>query len=75
MNKKIIDIDNLDNLDEVHVLSQTNYEADDVMFSAAKYCSENGIRCYILSTDKDLCQSLDDSITIAHKLRKENCKV
>ena len=57
----------ISNLDEVHVLSQTNYEADDVMFSAAKYCSENGIRCYILSTDKDLCQSLDDSITIAHK--------
>lgn len=37
------------------------------MFSAAKHCSENNIHCYILSTDKDLCQSLDEFITIAHK--------
>lgn len=57
----------ISNLDEVHVLSQINYEADDVMYSAAKYCSQHDIRCYILSTDKDLCQSLDDCITIAHK--------
>jgi len=54
-------------LSNVHVLSRDNYEADDIMFSAAKLCSENKINCYILSTDKDLCQSLDEYITIAHK--------
>lgn len=55
-------------LDNVHVISRTNYEADDVMFSAAKCCSDNEIKCYILSTDKDLCQTLDDYISIAHKV-------
>lgn len=54
-------------LQNVHVLSRTNYEADDIMFSAAKHCSYNNIPCFILSTDKDLCQSLDSFITIAHK--------
>ena len=54
-------------LSNVHVLSSEGYEADDVMFSAAKTCSYNNIQCYILSTDKDLCQSLDSFISIAHK--------
>lgn len=54
-------------LQNVHVISRENYEADDMMFSAAKHCSYNNIKCYILSTDKDLCQSLDNNITIAHK--------
>lgn len=54
-------------LHNVHVISSEGYEADDVMFSAAKVCSENKIKCFILSTDKDMCQSLDDYISIAHK--------
>lgn len=54
-------------LDNVHVISRQNYEADDMMFSGAKICSENNINCWILSTDKDMCQSIDDKITIAHK--------
>ena len=54
-------------LDNVHVISNQGYEADDMMFSGAKYCSKNNIKSYILTTDKDLCQSLDENITIAHK--------
>lgn len=54
-------------LQNVHVLSKTNYEADDIMFSASKYCSSNEIKCWIMSTDKDLCQALDNNISIAHK--------
>lgn len=54
-------------LNNVHVISSEGYEADDMMFSGAKYCSHNNIKSYILSTDKDLCQTLDNNITIAHK--------
>lgn len=54
-------------LDDVHVISQEGFEADDMMFSGAKYCSHNNIKSYILTTDKDLCQALDDNVSIAHK--------
>lgn len=37
------------------------------MFSASKICTKNKIPCYILSTDKDLCQALSEYTTIAHK--------
>ena len=51
-------------LNNVHVISSEGYEADDMMFSGAKYCSHNNIKSYILSTDKDLCQTLNNNITI-----------
>lgn len=54
-------------LKNVHTISSTGYEADDVMFSLSKICDRNETPCYILSTDKDLCQALSEYTTIAHK--------
>lgn len=41
----------------------SNYEADDVIASVAKYAKEKGLFTSIYSTDKDLYQLLDDNNT------------
>ena len=60
--------DLISNLPHAHSLQADNYEADDIMFSAAKLCSELKIPCFIFSTDKDLLQTLDEYISIVHKV-------
>lgn len=65
--------DLLSDLPHAHTLYSEGYEADDVMYSAAKICSQNNIDCYVFTTDKDLLQSLDEHVTIVHKVTlKEN---
>jgi 5'-3' exonuclease len=66
LNKTVLPL--IQYLKNVHVISALEFEADDVMYSAAKLCSEYNISCYILSSDKDMCQALDDNITIMHKV-------
>lgn len=60
--------DLISNLEHIHSLRADNYEADDIMYTGAKFCSQNGIDCYIFSADKDLLQALDEHITIVHKV-------
>ena len=60
--------DLISNLPHAHSLVADGYEADDLMYSGAKICSQMGKDCYILTADKDLMQALDEHITILHKV-------
>lgn len=64
--QKIRDL--ISNLPHAHSIYADNAEADDLMYSGAKICSNLGIKCMIFSADKDLMQALDDNITIVHKV-------
>lgn len=69
--QKIRDL--ISNLDHAHTLQSDMYEADDIMYSAAKICSELNRDCDIFTADKDLLQSLDEHITVVKKVTlKEN---
>lgn len=57
----------ISDLPHCHTLIAKEYEADDVMYSAAKECSKLNKKCYIYTADNDLLQSIDDYITIAKK--------
>ena len=48
----------------VPVLQCDGYEADDVIATVAKKCSEQGRQCRILSGDKDLMQLVNDTTLI-----------
>ncbi len=48
----------------IPVLQCDGYEADDIIATVAKKCSEQGATCKILSGDKDLMQLVDDNTLI-----------
>ncbi len=64
--QKIRDL--ISNLNHFHTIAGLECEADDLMFTGAKICSELNRKCYIFSTDKDLLQTLDENISIIHKV-------
>lgn len=43
-----------------------NVEADDTMGSVAKWAAKKGAKVYICSSDKDLCQLVDEKISMLH---------
>src|SRR5208283_5048269 len=51
------------------VLSQENFEADDVIATVARAAATRGMDVYICSSDKDCRQLLDDRVRI-YNLRK-----
>ena len=65
----------ISDLPHTHALVSNGNEADDVMFSAAKICSQNGIKCFIHSADKDLLQSIDDNISILKKVTLKESEI
>lgn len=58
----------ISDLDNVYCLYNENYESDDILFSAAKVCSINGVKALIHTADKDLYQALDENISILKKV-------
>lgn len=60
--------DLISNLNHTHCLKSRGFEADDVMYSAAKHCSNLGKDCLIFTTDKDLLQAIDEHINVVHKV-------
>ncbi|MBN2651479.1 MAG: DNA polymerase I [Spirochaetales bacterium] len=44
------------------ILRRDNFEADDIIATIAKMCDEQGRKCYILSSDKDLMQLVSDNV-------------
>ena len=60
--------DLISGLEHFHTLRAYGYEADDIMFSASKICSDLKINNYISTVDKDLLQSLDEYTKVVHKI-------
>ena len=48
----------------IPILRSDGYEADDVIASLAVQCQNENRPCFILSSDKDLCQLIGENITI-----------
>lgn len=65
----------ISDLDNVYCLYNENYESDDLLFSAAKICSNNGIKCLIHTADKDLYQALDENISILKKVTLHSSEI
>ena len=65
----------ISDLPHTHALVSEGNEADDVMYSAAKICSEHGIKCFIHSADKDLLQSIDENISILKKITLKETEI
>ncbi len=51
---------------EIPLLTADNYEADDVMASAAKQASKEGLDAVLVTTDKDVEQVIDEKISVLH---------
>lgn len=60
--------DLISDLPDSYFLYSENTEADDIMFSGSKICSDMKRKNLILSSDKDLLQALDEYTTIVHKV-------
>lgn len=58
----------LSDLPDSYFLFYENTEADDIIFSCSKICSNMKRENLILSSDKDLLQALDEYTTIVHKV-------
>ena len=48
----------------LHILDMEGYEADDILGTFAKRCSEQGHFCYIATGDRDSLQLVSDSTTV-----------
>jgi DNA polymerase-1 len=58
-------MDMLDKMD-IHKISMSGYEADDLIGTIAKECSENGLEVGILTGDRDAYQLIDDNIQVLY---------
>ena len=58
----------------IPTLSIPGVEADDTMGSIAKWAAKQGAHAYLCSSDKDLCQLIDEQITMI-QVHKENLHV
>lgn len=48
------------------------YEADDILGTLSKLCSDSGNECFILTGDRDSLQLIDDKVTVILATNKEN---
>ena len=48
----------------VKVIDYAGYEADDILGTLARTCSENGNQCFILTGDRDSLQLVDENVTV-----------
>lgn len=58
----------LSDLPDSYFLYYEDTEADDIMFTCSKICSDMKRENLILSSDKDVLQALDEYTTIVHKV-------
>lgn len=56
----------------VKVVECEGYEADDVLGTLSKLCSDSGNECYVLTGDRDSLQLIDDNVTVVLATNKEN---
>ena len=55
----------------VKVMECEGYEADDILGTLSKMCTDKGIECHILTGDRDSLQLIDDNVTIRLATNKE----
>lgn len=48
----------------VHVLEREGFEADDILGTLSKICSDSGNTCLILTGDRDSLQLVNDNVTV-----------
>ena len=55
----------------IKILECEGYEADDILGTLSKYCSDNKHHCYILTGDRDSLQLVDDNVTVRLATNKD----
>lgn len=55
----------------IRVVECEGYEADDVLGTLSKLCSDNGDHCFVLTGDRDSLQLIDDNVTVLLATNKE----
>ncbi|MBO7474487.1 MAG: DNA polymerase I, partial [Ruminococcus sp.] len=56
----------------IKVVECEGYEADDVLGTLSKLCSDSGNECFVLTGDRDSLQLIDDKVTVVLATNKEN---
>lgn len=55
----------------VKVVECEGYEADDILGTLSKACSDNGDECFVLTGDRDSLQLIDEKVTVRLATNKE----
>ncbi|MBP3310565.1 MAG: DNA polymerase I [Ruminococcus sp.] len=55
----------------VKIIECEGYEADDVLGTLSKSCSDSGNHCFVLTGDRDSLQLIDDNVTVLLATNKE----
>lgn len=58
----------------IKVVECEGYEADDVLGTLSKLCSDSGNQCFVLTGDRDSLQLVDDNITVLLATNKETVR-
>lgn len=58
----------------IKVIDYAGYEADDILGTLARACSENGDQCFILTGDRDSLQLVNENVTVMLTTNKETIK-
>ncbi|MDE6666076.1 MAG: DNA polymerase I [Ruminococcus sp.] len=58
----------------VKVVECAGYEADDILGTLAKSCSDSGNQCFILTGDRDSLQLINDNVTVLLITNKETIR-
>jgi len=56
----------------VKIVECEGYEADDILGTLSKACSDNKDECYVLTGDRDSLQLIDDNVTVVLAKTKED---
>ena len=55
----------------IRVVECEGYEADDILGTLSKLCSDRGDKCFVLTGDRDSLQLIDDNVTVLLATNKE----
>ncbi|MCL2003276.1 MAG: DNA polymerase I [Oscillospiraceae bacterium] len=55
----------------VPIYASPGYEADDLLGTIGRVCAERGVRCVIVSSDRDTFQLISEAVAVAHVGNRE----
>lgn len=58
----------------VKIIECEGYEADDVLGTLSKVCSDSGDECFVLTGDRDSLQLIDDNVTVLLATNRETVR-